>query len=168
MKCLEKDRDQRYDSAGALMRDIRRYIAGEAVQAVPPSTAYRLKKLVRRNKGPVVAGSLLAFALIAGLVGTSFGFFNAERQRKIAVTEKDRADENATKALAAEAIATRQAYSASMLSTLYRLRALGTKRFGSESEPPLRSRGRPDFCDVPHQPRFSGRGADNEPQARCP
>jgi eukaryotic-like serine/threonine-protein kinase len=116
MKCLEKDRDQRYDSAGALMRDIRRYIAGEAVQAVPPSTAYRLKKLVRRNKGPVVAGSLLAFAFIAGLVGTTLGFFNADAQRKVAVTERTRADENAATARAAETLATRGAYTANLMS----------------------------------------------------
>ncbi|MBS0197306.1 MAG: protein kinase [Planctomycetes bacterium] len=123
MKTLEKDRARRYDSAGAMGRDIQRYLRGEAIQAAPPSTAYRAKKFVQRNKGVVIAASLLTAALVAGLVGTSLGFFNAEAQRKVAVKEsiragqeKERADENAAQARAAEAIATRQAYSASMMS----------------------------------------------------
>jgi eukaryotic-like serine/threonine-protein kinase len=116
MKCLEKDRALRYDSAGALMRDIRRFVSGEAVQAVPPSTAYRVRKFVRKHKGPVLAASLLALALIAGLIGTTLGFLNAEAQRKDAVTQKKRADDKTADALAAEARANRSAYSANMLS----------------------------------------------------
>ncbi len=123
MKCLEKDRSRRYDSAGSLMRDVQRFLIGAAVQAVPPSIAYRLRKTARKHRVAVVGGSLLTLALLAGLAGTSLGFLNAERQRKLAVTEsiragqeRDRADENATHALATEALATRQAYSASLMS----------------------------------------------------
>jgi tetratricopeptide (TPR) repeat protein len=50
MKCLEKDRNRRYETASSLARDIERYLNDEAVQACPPSASYRLKKLVRRNK----------------------------------------------------------------------------------------------------------------------
>lgn len=116
MKTLEKDRARRYDSAGAMGRDLQRYLRGEAIQAAPPSTIYKARKFVQRNKGVVLAASLLTLALVAGLVGTSAGFINAEAQRKEAVKEKDRADENATQALVAEALATRQAYSASLMS----------------------------------------------------
>src|SRR5262249_11887884 len=35
MKCLEKDRNRRYDTASALARDVERYLADEPVQACP-------------------------------------------------------------------------------------------------------------------------------------
>ncbi len=123
MKALEKDRTRRYESASAMAADIQRFLTGHAVHAAPPDAWYRAKKFVRRNKAPVIAAALLTLALVAGLVGTSLGFLNAEAQRKVAVMEsiragqeKERADENATQARAAETIASRQAYSANLMS----------------------------------------------------
>src|SRR5262249_35864771 len=54
MKCLEKDRNRRYETANGLAQDIERYLHDEPVQAYPPSALYRLRKFVRRNKGAVV------------------------------------------------------------------------------------------------------------------
>src|SRR5262245_21525679 len=51
MKCLEKDRNRRYDTASGLARDLERYLHDEPVLACPPSPGYRLRKLVRRHKG---------------------------------------------------------------------------------------------------------------------
>jgi len=62
MKALEKDRNRRYETASAFAADVQRYLNDEPVQACPPSAWYRLKKFVRRNKGPVLAGSLVALA----------------------------------------------------------------------------------------------------------
>src|SRR5438128_5001804 len=50
MKCLEKDRARRYETANGLTADIRRHLNNEPVVARPPSVAYRFQKLVRRNK----------------------------------------------------------------------------------------------------------------------
>src|SRR5262249_60342753 len=50
MKCLEKDRARRYDTANGLARDVERHLNNEPVVARPPSTAYRVQKFVRRNK----------------------------------------------------------------------------------------------------------------------
>ena len=50
MKALEKDRTRRYETANDFARDIQRYLNDEPVEACPPSTAYRLRKLVRRNR----------------------------------------------------------------------------------------------------------------------
>src|SRR5438874_5260375 len=50
MKCLEKDRTRRYETANGLASDIQRHLNNEPVAARPPSTAYRFQKLVRRNK----------------------------------------------------------------------------------------------------------------------
>ena len=94
MKALEKDRTRRYETANGFAADVLRYLSGEAVQAHPPSKAYRLKKFVRRNKGQVVAASLVFLALLAGIVGTSLGLVEAKRQEGIArdeVTAKEQA-----------------------------------------------------------------------------
>jgi serine/threonine protein kinase/tetratricopeptide (TPR) repeat protein len=79
MKCLEKSRDRRYETASALSRDIQRYLADEPVEARPPSAGYRLKKFVRRNKVQVVAASLVLIALVGGMIGTTYGLFRAKR-----------------------------------------------------------------------------------------
>jgi eukaryotic-like serine/threonine-protein kinase len=68
MKCLEKHRERRYETADSLARDIQRYLADEAVEARPPSAGYRFSKFVRRHKGQVIAASLVSLALLGGLV----------------------------------------------------------------------------------------------------
>jgi serine/threonine protein kinase/tetratricopeptide (TPR) repeat protein len=77
MKCLEKDRTRRYETANGLASDLRRYLADEPVTAGPPSKVYRLRKFVRRNKQAVVAVFLLLVALIAGITGTTWGMVQA-------------------------------------------------------------------------------------------
>ena len=47
---LEKDRNRRYETANGFAADIQRYLHDEPVQACPPSTGYRLKKLLRREQ----------------------------------------------------------------------------------------------------------------------
>ena len=79
MKALEKDRTRRYETANGLARDIQRYLADEVVEARPPSRGYRLKKFVKRNKGQVIAASLVLIALIGGVIGTSIGLVPARR-----------------------------------------------------------------------------------------
>jgi serine/threonine protein kinase/Flp pilus assembly protein TadD len=75
MKCLEKDRNRRYESASSLARDVERYLHDEAVQACPPSAWYRFRKFGRRNRGRlttaavVTAVLIVALAVLAGIVG---------------------------------------------------------------------------------------------------
>ncbi len=61
LKCLSKERERRYQSAGELARDIRRYLSGEPIEAKRDSSWYVLKKTLGRNKLPVALS--LAFAL---------------------------------------------------------------------------------------------------------
>jgi WD40 repeat protein len=77
MKTLEKDRNRRYESAGGLAADVQRYLNDEPVQAYPPSAGYRLRKLVRRHKGPVLAVSLVVLVLLGGIIGTTWGMLRA-------------------------------------------------------------------------------------------
>jgi serine/threonine protein kinase/tetratricopeptide (TPR) repeat protein len=90
MKALEKDRSRRYETASALAADVQRYLADEPVQARPPSAGYRLGKLLRRHKGPVLAASLLLLALLAGIAGTTYGMLRAEDRRAEAEAARDR------------------------------------------------------------------------------
>ena len=66
MKALEKDRNRRYETANGLAADLRRYLDDEPVQACPPSAAYRLRKLARRNKALLTMLAVVFLALIAG------------------------------------------------------------------------------------------------------
>ena len=50
MKCLEKDRARRYETANGLAADLKRHLNSEPVNARPPSAVYRLQKTLRRNK----------------------------------------------------------------------------------------------------------------------
>ncbi len=95
MKCLEKDRTRRYETANGLGLDVQRHLAGEPVAAAPPSNAYRLRKLLQRNRGPVAAGVLVLLALAFGLAATLLQAREARRQAA-------RADERAAAAERAE------------------------------------------------------------------
>lgn len=132
MKCLEKARDRRYETANGLARDIQRYLANEVVEARPPSARYRLGKFLRRNKGPVVAASLLLLALVTGIVGTTYGLIRAEtahaeaveraegeRLAKVeAIAARDKADEAHKAEAAQRALAEQNAKLASAQATL--------------------------------------------------
>lgn len=98
MKAIEKDRNRRYESANGLGRDIQRYLTDEVVEARPPSRAYRFAKFVRRNRGSVIAASLVFLALIAGVIGTSVGMVEAKKQGVVAHQNWTRAENERTRA----------------------------------------------------------------------
>jgi serine/threonine protein kinase/WD40 repeat protein len=89
MRALEKDRGRRYETATSFAADVQRYLAGDPVQAAPPGAAYRLRKLARRHRGPLVAGGVVLTALVLGVVGTSLGMVRAIDERKQAVKAGD-------------------------------------------------------------------------------
>lgn len=63
LKSLEKTRNRRYASATDFGRDIERYLNNESVGAVPPSSAYRLRKFARRHRAALVTAALLVVVL---------------------------------------------------------------------------------------------------------
>jgi serine/threonine protein kinase/WD40 repeat protein/tetratricopeptide (TPR) repeat protein len=85
LKALEKDRGRRYESPLAFAADVQRHLANEVVTARPPTPGYKLRKFVRRNKGPVTAGLAVFVALLGGVIGTTLGLFEAKRGRDDAV-----------------------------------------------------------------------------------
>jgi len=109
MKALEKDRSRRYETASGLALDIQRYLGGEAVVAAPPSRSYRVRKFVRRNKGPVTAGAAVAAALLIGVVAFAWQASVARQQRDLAIAaqlaeveQRREADAQRDRAAAAE------------------------------------------------------------------
>ncbi len=92
MKCLEKDRTRRYETANGLSADLKRYLANEPVLARPPGAGYRIQKFVTRHRAGVLAGSLVLLALVAGIVGTTWGLLDALKQKRAAERERSEAD----------------------------------------------------------------------------
>jgi serine/threonine protein kinase len=100
LKALEKDRDRRYDTAGALAEDVHRYLHGNVVSACPPSVRYRFRKLARRHKTGVIAATVVSLALVAG---TAISLWQAIR-----ATQAMSAERRALLELGAEQSATRR------------------------------------------------------------
>ncbi len=91
MKCLEKDRNRRYESANNLAAEILRYLNDEPVLACPPSPIYRLRKFARRNRPALVTTALVAAALIVGSVVSVSQAVQASRERAKAEASADKA-----------------------------------------------------------------------------
>src|SRR5438067_637462 len=87
MKCLEKDRMRRYETANGLASDIQRHLNNEPVVARPPSTVYRFQKLVRRNKLAFAGASAVAVALVVGAAVSTWQAIRATHFRRQAEAE---------------------------------------------------------------------------------
>src|ERR1019366_9825197 len=85
MKCLEKDRTRRYDTASGLAADLKRHLNNEPVIARPPSTAYRIQKAIRRNKISFAAGAVVFGALFLGIIATTWQSVRAEHAKREAL-----------------------------------------------------------------------------------
>ncbi len=116
MKCLEKDRSRRYETANGLALDLNRHLKHEPVLACPPSALYRFQKAWRRNKVVYSAVAAVAASLIIGLSvsvqRTAEAKTAREReaeQREAAESNASRATQEAERAKAAEAHAEKQA-----------------------------------------------------------
>jgi serine/threonine protein kinase/tetratricopeptide (TPR) repeat protein len=87
MKCLEKDRTRRYESASALAADVERYQRDEAVEACPPSVRYRFGKFARRYSGALMTSALVAAALVVAVVALAVSNVRVKQE----ADEKDKA-----------------------------------------------------------------------------
>jgi serine/threonine protein kinase len=91
MKCLEKDRARRYETANGLAMDVQRYLADEPVVARPPGKLYRFQKLARRNKAAFAAAAAVFLALVAGLAVSNWFFLREKGARRRAVAAEKQA-----------------------------------------------------------------------------
>jgi eukaryotic-like serine/threonine-protein kinase len=135
MKCLEKDRTRRYDTANGLAMDIQRHLGNEPVIARPPSAAYRFQKAWRRNKLVCSAAVAVAVALLGGIAVSTWQAAEARRAQveaelsrrageqlrlaaesaqKVAESEQVRADAQALKAFESQQQSRRLLYASDM------------------------------------------------------
>src|SRR5262249_11834678 len=92
LKCLEKEPKKRYASAAALAADLRRFLAGKAIQARPIGRLGRGWRWARRNPALATAGAVATAALaVAGVVAILLGLHQDE------AAERARADELRTR-----------------------------------------------------------------------
>ena len=110
MKCLEKDRTRRYETANGLAMDLQRHLNNEPVLARPPSAAYRFQKALRRNKLAFTAGLSVFVALLLGIMAATLQSIRATRaQLKALAAEADesiqrkKAEASEQRAIAAQA-----------------------------------------------------------------
>jgi len=99
MKCLEKDRTRRYDTANGLASDIQRHLNDEVVLARPPSTAYKVQKAFRRNKLIFAAATVVSLALLIGggiSAVLAVRATRAERAKQASLSSEQRARQAAT------------------------------------------------------------------------
>ncbi len=88
MKCIEKERTRRYETANGVALEVERYLSHEPVHAGPPGAGYRLRKFTRRNRAALAAAAGIAAALAVGLAVSIVGFVaavtSAEEARRAA------------------------------------------------------------------------------------
>ena len=87
LKCLSKDRERRYQGAGELGRDIRRYLAGEPIEAKRDSAAYALRKAMHRYRIRASIALIATVVLIGVTVITSLLYRRAVRAEETAAGE---------------------------------------------------------------------------------
>ncbi len=91
MKCLEKDRQRRYETANGLAADLKRHLINEPVLARPPSAGYKFQKAFRRNKSVFIAATAVATALVLGIAASAWQTLAARKAQR--ETETARAGE---------------------------------------------------------------------------
>lgn len=89
MKALEKDRTRRYETAAGLAADVRRHLSDQPVEACPPSAAYRLRKLARRNRAALTTAAVVLTALVLGTVVSTWQAIRATRAERLADARLD-------------------------------------------------------------------------------
>ncbi|MEM9596887.1 MAG: tetratricopeptide repeat protein, partial [Acidobacteriota bacterium] len=92
---------ERYSSVANLADDVERFLADVPITAQAPTSAYLLRKLVRRHRGRVIAAALLMVSLLLGTVGTAIGFVKARAEAERASQEAEAARSARDDALAA-------------------------------------------------------------------
>jgi serine/threonine protein kinase len=102
MKCLEKNRARRYQTAMGLVRDVQRYLADDPVEACPPSAAYRLRKLARKYRKALAVAAAFGALLVGGIVVSTWQAVRATRAEREARAAEDAATADRDRALDAE------------------------------------------------------------------
>ncbi len=84
LKAIAKDRQYRYQTVADLQRDLQRFLNGEPVEAAGPSLAYRVKKLINRNRTISIAATVtLLTIIITSVMTTTYAFRAHDAQQQV-------------------------------------------------------------------------------------
>ncbi len=134
MKALEKDRGRRYETASGLVRDIERHLAGDSIEAGPPSRIHRLRKFARRHRPALLtAGAFGGLILIVGGFGAVMVAARA-RQVMAVMREAEHAFQAAEAARAAQRVRTSEAEARAVLGFLQNDALASPRRPGEEKD----------------------------------
>ena len=138
LKAMDKDRTRRYQTAHALPEDIQRYLDQEPVLAGPPSTVYKMRKFVARNRRLVSSAAAVAVILVVATIVSLSQMVSARRARAEESKQRQRAQ-------AQERIARQRAYASDMNLAAQALSAnnLGRARYLLNRQRPSASHSRP-------------------------
>jgi eukaryotic-like serine/threonine-protein kinase len=99
MKCLEKDRKRRYETANGLAADLQRHLDNEPVVARPPSPAYKIQKLFQRNRAAAIALLLIFSSILTATVITAAQARRATREMHRALAAEEYAQSEKARAI---------------------------------------------------------------------
>jgi eukaryotic-like serine/threonine-protein kinase len=103
MKCLDKDRERRYETTNGLAADIQRYLTNEPITARPPTVTYRFRKALRRNRLAFTTSALVALSLVAGAGLSTWQAIRATRAEREQTSLREQADQSTRTAEQAQA-----------------------------------------------------------------
>ncbi len=107
MKCLEKDRARRYETANGLARDLERHLNNEPVVAAAPTFGYQFRKFASRHRATLVTATAFLLLLVAAVVVSTW---QALRANRFAAAERQARKETFTNWVASQ----RSLYAADM------------------------------------------------------
>jgi serine/threonine protein kinase/tetratricopeptide (TPR) repeat protein len=87
LKCLAKNPNGRYASAGDLSADLRRYCEDKPIKAKPPGMRERTVRWVRRNRALTASVAVILLVCALAIAGSA-GFFLRDRANRLALTEQ--------------------------------------------------------------------------------
>jgi WD40 repeat protein/serine/threonine protein kinase len=142
MKAIRKDREQRYQTARELAADVERFLLHLPVLARPASPWYTLRKLAGRHRALVGGAAAVLLTLMAGVVGTTWGLFEASAARVGAEKQRDAAVIASRNADRERETARRQGYAADIAAAAAALAdgdAESARKFLDRAPPELRN-----------------------------
>ena len=131
LKCLEKDPQRRFPTAGELAVELKRHLAGEPILSRPISSRDRFFRWCGRNRMVASLAFGLFFALTVGLIGITTQWLRAESLAANEAElrgEAERATAEATSALASEKIAKKAAVDSAAKEAAAKSQAIGLKK----------------------------------------
>ena len=98
LKCLEKDPDKRYQTAEGVAEELHRWLRGEPIKARPLGAVSKAWRWAKRKPAVAALLGLLLGSMLLGTWISAIFAFQAERERKIALSAADRADDERQRA----------------------------------------------------------------------